>query len=225
MASRLAAYRYQTLFTKEPEMAQWISGFDPGGVFVDVGANVGGYTVWAAMHRDMRVFAFEPEAQNFAVLNKNLQLNDLGGRVRAFPAALSDGFRLSVLNLGDTRIGGSRNSFGDAVDENLESRPALFEQGSISVSLDGVVADGVLPVPNHIKIDVDGFEHKVIDGATTVLGHADVTSVMVELNMALAPHREIMETMRALGFTLPPQKSQRLQEKNAGNCLFRRPGT
>ncbi|MDD9878032.1 MAG: FkbM family methyltransferase [Magnetovibrio sp.] len=224
MPSQMAAMRFQTLFTKEPETARWISGFAPGGVLVDIGANIGGYTIWAAKHRRMRVFAFEPEAQNFAYLNKNIILNSLDDQVTAFPAAISDETRFSVLNLGDTRIGGSLNSFAEPVDENLEPREPLYRQGSVATSLDQLVADGVLPVPDHIKIDVDGFEHKVVAGARTVLADPGVSSVLIELNNTIVAHREILDVMAGLGFDAPPELSNRLAEKGGGNCIFRRAG-
>ncbi len=222
MASRMVAWRFQTLFTKEPETITWISGFAPGGTMIDVGANVGVYSIWAAMHRNMRVFAFEPEAQNYAVLNKNIDLNNLDHQVVAYPCAVIDSSGLSVLNLGDQRIGGSLNSYGEEVDENLQPRQPLFRQGSVATTLDSLVGDGALPVPDHIKIDVDGFEHKVVAGARHVLAEAKVQSVMMELNNQIESHRELTHIMRGLGFDLPSEASARLKQKGGGNCLFRR---
>ena len=43
--SRMAAFRVQTLFSKEPDTIQWISTLEDGGTLIDVGANVGMYTV------------------------------------------------------------------------------------------------------------------------------------------------------------------------------------
>lgn len=57
-------WRVDSLFEKEPCTIAWIAGFGRGDVLVDVGANVGMYTIWAAKTRGTRVFAFEPEAQN-----------------------------------------------------------------------------------------------------------------------------------------------------------------
>jgi len=224
MASHMAAMRFETLFTKEPETIKWISGFEPGGCLVDIGANVGPYTIWAASHRNMRVYAFEPEARNFAVLNRNIMLNELDDRITAYPVAISDENGFSILNLGDLRTGGSLNSFGAAVDENLNPRAPLFRQGSVGATLDELVATNVLPVPDHVKIDVDGFEHKAVAGARQVLSQSNVRSVLIELNNTIDAHRELMDIMTDLGFDAPPERSERLQEKNGGNCVFRRSG-
>src|SRR4029077_1974122 len=81
-------WRVDTLFEKEPITIEWISNFKSDDVLVDVGANVGMYTVWAAKTRGVRVFAFEPEAQNFALLNRNIFFNDLGDSVNAYCLAI-----------------------------------------------------------------------------------------------------------------------------------------
>ena len=223
--SRPAAVRFETLFSKEPETIAWIADFETGGIFVDVGANVGMYTIWAAKHRNMRVHAFEPEAQNFATLNQNIRLNNLGQQVIAYGAAISDEAKFSVLNLGDLRIGGAFNSFDEPVGHDLKPREPLFRQGAISTTLDGLVSDGTLPLPNHIKIDVDGFEHKVVQGARQTLSAPEVKSVMIELNPELEIHMDLVTVFRDLGFEEPPQFAERFEARGGGNCLFRRSGS
>ena len=140
--SRMAAFRVQTLFSKEPDTIQWISTFEDGGTFIDVGANVGMYTIWVAMQRAMRVLAFEPEAQNYALLNRNILLNNLGSRVAAYCLALGDEERFTMLNVSDTRIGGSFSTLHGFVNSAAAPEPGahaketVFRQGCVSASLD-----------------------------------------------------------------------------------------
>ena len=61
----------------------------PGAVFVDVGANIGYFTVLAATTAG-KVFAFEPDPENFRLLEANLALNALQRKVTAVPAALAE---------------------------------------------------------------------------------------------------------------------------------------
>ena len=83
-------WRVETISTKEPCTLEWIAEFKPNDILVDVGANVGMYTVWAAATRGARVFAFEPEAQNYALLNRNILFNDLQrATVKAYCMAAS----------------------------------------------------------------------------------------------------------------------------------------
>src|SRR5437870_3796564 len=69
--STFTLWRVQSIYEKEPWTLEWIAGFGEGDILLDCGANVGMYTIWAAATRRARVYAFEPEAQNYALLNRN----------------------------------------------------------------------------------------------------------------------------------------------------------
>ena len=220
-------WRVDTLFTKEPDTIEWIGGFQPGDVFVDIGANVGMYTIWAAKTRGVRTFAFEPESQNYALLYRNIVMNDLAGNVVAYCAALSDSAGFSLLHLGEFQPGGSCHSFGEMVDFRLEHRATQLSQGCVSTTLDTLVADGVLPMPNHIKIDVDGLEHKVLAGCRNALADRRLKSVLVEINTNVAQHRSMIADMQALGFGYSEQQVAQAQRtegvfKGVGNYVFQR---
>ena len=187
-------WRVHTLQSKEPDTLEWIAGFDKDDVLLDVGANVGMYTIWAAMTAGVSVYAFEPEAQNYALLNKNIFSNNLQDRVIAYAAALSDEAGFSDLHLSGFLIGGSCHSFGEAVDYHLQPRNTGLRQGCFSTTLDAIVESGVLPCPTHIKIDVDGIEHFILRGG--VEGLKGVESVMVEIDDGFAEQAE--ETTRHL---------------------------
>ena len=220
-------WRVDTLFAKEPDTIEWIRGFQPGEVLVDIGANVGMYTIWAAKTRGVRVYAFEPESQNYALLYRNIVLNDLSRQVVAYCAAVSDEMLFSLLHLSVFQVGGSCHSFGEKVDFKLERRESNTSQGSISTTLDYLVENGVVPVPDHIQIDVDGLEHKVLAGGRKVLADRRLKSVLVEINTNLDLHRKIIADMRALGFDYSQEQVARsLRSEGAftgvGNHVFTR---
>jgi len=200
----MTRWRAQTLYTKEPVTIDWLRAMTPGATLLDVGANVGMYTVFAALARRANVFAFEPESQNYAVLNENIRINDLGDQVLAVCAGLSDRPGIERLFLSAAVPGGSCHSLGAEVGFDLAPRPAAFAQGAIALCPDELVQEGQLPVPDYIKIDVDGFEHKVLKGLNATLRDARVRSLIVELNPKLEPHREIREQLRSLGFHWDP---------------------
>ncbi|CAN0511259.1 unnamed protein product, partial [Phaeothamnion confervicola] len=158
----------ETRFTKEPETIAWIRSFGGNDVFYDIGANIGSYSIYAG-RRCRRVLAFEPEAQNFAVLNKNINLNNLQHIVTAFPFALSDERKLDTLRLNRLEAGAALHSFGTNIDFKGEHFESAFEQGSISLTLDELVFSYALEFPNFIKIDVDGLESRIIKGGMRVL--------------------------------------------------------
>ena len=185
-------WRVDTFFQKEPDTLEWIAGFQPGEVMIDVGANVGMYSIWAAMTRQVRVFAFEPESQNYALLYQNIVRNDLSRQVTGYCAALADETGFSPLYLSEFVAGSSVHTYGAELDFKLEPRPSNITQGCFATTLDQLVATGVVPVPHHIKIDVDGLEHKVLAGCRNVLAEPAVKSVLVELNTHLAEHRALI---------------------------------
>ena len=79
-----------TIFSKEPTTIPWLEAIRADETLVDIGANIGLYSIYAAAYTGCRVYAFEPEALNYAELNKNVFVNDLHGRVSAFCIAMSD---------------------------------------------------------------------------------------------------------------------------------------
>jgi FkbM family methyltransferase len=211
--SRFTKWRVDSLLTKEPCTIEWIAGFQPDDRLVDIGANVGMYTVLAAAGRGCRVWAFEPESQNFALLNRNIYANRLNDRVAAFCLALSDAAGLSALHLSDLAWGGSCHSLGERVDHNLQPREPEFSQGCIAMPLDDLVAQNTVPVPTRIKIDVDGFEHKVVAGARQTLQRPELRSVLIEINPGIPEHHGIIRDMQGFGFTYDPQQVKRVERQ------------
>lgn len=217
------AWRVETFWDKEPDTLAWIAGFNEGAVFVDVGANIGLYSVWAAITRQARVWAFEPEALNFAELNRNIALNRVP--VAAYPIALSDESQVSSLFLSGTQAGGSCHTFGQKLDSNLQKGSFKYRQGSVSARLDDLISDGLIPQPHHIKVDVDGLEHKVYAGGRQAMLNAK--SVLIEINSGLPEHIAVVEAMEAAGFVTDPAQiaaARRTEGRFAGtgNVLFKR---
>ena len=206
-------WRVDSLFEKEPSTIEWIAGFRQDEVLVDVGANVGMYTVRAAKTRGVRVFALEPEAQNYGLLNRNLVLNGLDGRVKAYCLALSDVEGFSELHLSELTAGGSCHSLGERVDFNHRPMQPQFSQGCMSARLDDLVSRGVVPEPDYVKIDVDGFEPKVIAGAARLLRGTRLKSLLVEINQNLPDHMQLVAEMSALGYGYDPAQVARVERR------------
>jgi len=225
--STVLKWRVDTLFTKEPCTIEWIAGFRSGEVLVDIGANVGMYTVWAAKTRSVNVYAFEPEAQNYALLNRNVARNRLGERVKAYCLALSDSPGFGELHLATLEAGGSLHSYGEPVDYNGRPMQPKFSQGCIAARLDDLVDDGAVPLPDHMKVDVDGLEPKVLAGARKVLANPKLKSLLVEVNRNLAAHRSMVEQLGGLGFRYDAAQVARVERrdgpfKGCAEYVFRR---
>lgn len=129
--NRFAKWRVDTLFKKEPDTIEWIRSFAPEDVLVDIGANVGMYSIWAAKTRGTRVYAFEPESQNFALLNKNIVANGLSGNVTAYCLALSDETGFALLHLSGFTPGASGHTYG--AEGTSYSRSPMRRSGRICI--------------------------------------------------------------------------------------------
>lgn len=198
--------RIRNLESKEPTTLPWIDTFLPGDVYVDVGANVGMYTIYAGV-AGAKVYAFEPESQNYAELNKNIYINDLYGNVTAYCMAISDVADISLLYLSVFSIGFSHHDFGENrwTDDLRYGQTTLKkdqrpEQGCVSFPLDHLMTKGVFPAPNHLKIDVDGFEDKVIGGAQNMLRSDSLQTVLLEVDFRIPHHLKLIDQMTEMGW-------------------------
>ena len=120
--------------------------------------------------------------------------------VNAYCLAMSDFAGLSQLHLSRFMAGGSCHSLGEQVDFKHDPMRPAYSQGCVSARLDDLVASGAVPEPDHIKIDVDGFEPKVIAGARRTNRGKKLRSLLIEINQNLADHREMVAELNALGF-------------------------
>jgi FkbM family methyltransferase len=142
----------------EPEQSAAIQQMvAPGDVFYDVGAAVGYYSLLAAMlvGRRGRVMAFEPDARNAAFLRRHVMLNGQKN-VTVHQVAVSN------------REGCAQFACGTGTGTGH-----LSDAGDTTVSLcrlDGIAQQSAMPT--HIKIDVEGAELQVLEGATRVLAAA-----------------------------------------------------
>ncbi|MBP01867.1 MAG: methyltransferase [Rhodospirillaceae bacterium] len=208
-----ALWRVSTFHTKEPETVRWITKFKADSVFLDVGANMGLYSMLAAVYSKARVFAFEPESQNYALLNKNISLNKMSDRVIAWCCALSDMSTFDRLYMTGLNVASSGHEFGAEVDHNLMPVKARFAQGSMSSTIDTLIQSKTIPVPNHIKIDVDGIEHLVVKGGMNVLQKTELQSVLIEINPHLMEHSQLVADMLGIGFDFDPAQVERARRK------------
>lgn len=196
-------WRYKSLYTKEPETIDWLNQIQPGEVLWDIGANVGLYTVYAAAMREARVWAFEPLASNYHVLNMNIELNGLDDRARAFCLAFADHAGCDVLNVQSSMAGAAQCSFEEAINDSGEHYTPSFLQGMIGYAVDDFIERFNPEFPNHMKIDVDGIEEKIIVGAAKTLRDPRLKTLSVELNKNRGDSVAfVKQSVEAAGFIL-----------------------
>ena len=203
--NRLGSWRASTFLTKEPEPIEWIDGVTPGDVMFDIGANIGLYSIYAAS-RSVQVVAFEPESQNYALVQQNIFLNGMADRIVCLAVALSDRQGVDRIYVSRFRAGESMHNFGAALDWQQRPFTPSFEQGSITFSLDAFLEFQPTPFPTHIKIDVDGIEARVIRGAARTLRDERLKSLLIELDGASADDRAAITEIECAGLKLLHRK-------------------
>jgi FkbM family methyltransferase len=203
---KIPEWRARTLLTKEPETIEWINKFSYMDVFWDIGANIGLYSLYAAL-RNIAVISFEPSPSNYYLLNRNIEINKMDNRISALCIAFNDTTRLDSFYMANTELGGALNSFAEAIDWQGEPFTASFKQAMIGFSVDDFVRQFNPLFPNHIKIDVDGIENKIIKGAKYTLLDRRVKSVLVELDSGRESYcKEVMEVMEEAGMKFITKK-------------------
>jgi FkbM family methyltransferase len=218
--------RAQSVMTKEPDTIQWIDRFESSDVFWDIGANVGVFSLYAARQRGLRVLAFEPSADNYAVLCKNIEINAFEGRVVPYCVALAGGTQLGVLNSPSREMGASLHQFGNKGEASRYwgGNKTSFAQGVVGFSVDDFIYQFSPPFPTRLKIDVDGLEWPILQGAGKSLRDPRLRSVMAELPLSDTAERDrAIAWLSDCGFELVSQGD--LQEgggQTAANHFFAR---
>jgi FkbM family methyltransferase len=219
----LLRMRAHTLLSKETETIEWLNGLGADDVLWDIGANVGTFTLYAGAVRSCTVLAFEPSAANYAILTRNVQLNGLHPRVVAYGFALSGETSLGILNLDSAAGGGAMNEFGRAGEKSrYSSNTTPAGHGMIGFTIDDFVSRFAPPLPTHIKLDVDGLEWPILQGAAATLQSPRLRSVMVELTISDRAERDrAIELLRQCGLHLKLQAGPQGQPGEQGaNHLF-----
>ncbi len=141
-------------------------------VFYDIGANIGLYCLFGAeINSKLKVFCFEPQKDCTEQLQRSVYLNNWESRILIYDFALSDKEHEVRLNIAGT---------GSSIESNFIGE-TLF--GSINIKtrrLDNLKLDR----PSFIKIDVEGHEYQVLQGASQTLG-MDHPAIFLELVHAL----------------------------------------
>jgi len=182
------------LFKTDKEVAEWIEKFDSNSVLVDVGANVGLFSLFAASKKH-KVISLEPESLNFACLNLNVMDNNFNELITTLPISVNNEFKISHLNMSKMKFGSSGSTFDRCLkDDGSEFKP-IYKQGSIALKLDDVVKS-LNVTANYIKIDVDGNELKVIKGMSEIIKNKNLKSICIELIPDFHEHKEVIEVLK-----------------------------
>jgi FkbM family methyltransferase len=152
--------------TWEPKTTQLFRKLLPNTkTFVDVGANIGWYTLLSAK-RAKKVWAFEPESENFDLLEKSVKRNGLTNVVLS-QKCLSDSEGMITLWLAD---------------DSANWHSTVRKRGSNSVEVPCTTLDSVFPNQSIdlLKIDVEGAESQVLLGAKKLIHDGRAKNIILD---------------------------------------------
>ena len=198
--SWITRYRAISFESKEPETLKWIESFDQNQCLLDVGANIGIYTLFA-LSKGHEVIAIEPEAHNFCLLNRNIMINNFSSRAIIYPLALNDKLKISNLNLASFEYGSALHSFDRKINQYGVQFNPFTQQGVVGLTMDELIT-ALRKEVNHVKIDVDGNEFLVLKGGGKTFRSPSLQSVLIELDYTHSEYNCSVELIESYGFRL-----------------------
>jgi len=174
-------------YTKEPETIEWINNFKNNNkkiIFWDIGANIGLYSIYAAVkHLNIEIVSFEPSTSNLRILSRNISINNFENKIKInqFPLSNIENKYL-LFNESKFMEGLGLHTFGEKTDHQGNSFKPVNNYRIFGTSINYLLKNKILEVPSHIKIDVDGIEHLILEGASEYLNNKEIKSIAIELN-------------------------------------------
>ena len=137
-------------------------------LFVDVGANIGSYTVLAAGHVGASVISVEPVPKTFEYLKNNIAINQVSSKVMVYNVALgNEKGQISFTSTLDTMNHVATQSETNTIEVPVDTLDSIVEKEKD---------------PTLLKIDVEGFETNVLKGANSTLSKKNLKAIIIELN-------------------------------------------
>ena len=215
----LNRYRAATFSSKEPETLQWIDSLPRESILWDVGANVGLYSIYAAIARNCRVYSFEPSVFNLETLARNINLNGLSDHITIFPLPLCMKMEIQTLNMTSMEWGGALSTFGKDFGHDGKKMHKVFAFQTVGVSMDDVAHKFEIPFPDYLKMDVDGLEHLILQGGGDAL--SKIKGILIEINDTFTEQANAAESiLKNAGFHLVAKTHSDLVDHSAFSSCY-----
>ena len=185
-----------TWFSEREVLSAVQKRLNPGDTFLDVGSNLGIFTVFAAkaVGPQGTVVACEPETNAHNRLRKNIEINQLHN-VRPLKLALSDRCSIKKLLLGDA---------GTVVQSaHLSDAEGPFEVVQ-TADYDSLIANEGFPTPHVVKMDIEGHEYVAMRGMRGALSSPSCVALFCEVHPSALPSgisaADVVKLIESFGF-------------------------
>ncbi len=209
--NELTDWRVKTFFIKEPETLEWIDNFEnkENLIFWDIGANIGLYSIYNALkNKSSLTISFEPSTSNLRILSRNIHINNLQNKIKILPLPLTNKPN-NFLKMNEANFieGGSLNTFGEKFDFEGKNFDINMSYETLGTTINYLIDNKILEIPNYIKIDVDGIEHFILEGANKYLANERIKSLSIEINENFKEQFEkVLNTMQKNNFKILQKK-------------------
>jgi len=191
----------------EPELLNFIDDIPSDGVYFDLGASTGIFSIYAAAIGKM-TYCFEPEGSNFNILNRNSYLNKaiIADNFHAFNMAISSKLSLDTMFMKKFEASAHNKILGQILTrDGKETFDADHQQRVLAISLDEFcVLENVWPTD--IKIDIDGAELDAIEGMSMTLKSPRLKRIFFEISEVEESSLKALEIVKGFGFKIQQRK-------------------
>ncbi|MEQ9443513.1 MAG: FkbM family methyltransferase [Cyclobacteriaceae bacterium] len=173
--------RYMESNLNDPEVYDSIEKYlKEGAIFLDIGANMGVFSLLAAKQKNARVFAFEPSFRELQRFHHNITINPtIGDKITVFPYGLADREKTQTFYLSPAHHSGM-NSVLDLSSITKENTPVQCHFNKIS----NLLSVAMLQQVALCKIDVEGYEVEVLRGLEESMPYLNEAVFIVEISPA-----------------------------------------
>ncbi len=173
-----------------PESIFLLHFLRPEDTFLDIGANVGHYSLLASGIKKSRSIAVEPVPATFAKLEKQIAINNLQDKIRAINIGVGN-------NSGSLHFSTNKGTMNRVVAPGYKNAVMVPVQ-----TIDSLVENEIVSL---IKIDVEGYEKFALEGATATLENENLRAVIIEINFSNSfygvENPEIVAIFQSHGFS------------------------
>ena len=202
--NRRLARRAATLLSKEEGTVAWLKAvLRPGAVFLDIGANIGVYTLIAArsVGESGRVYAFEPHIPNANRLFENITANGLQRQVSVITAPLTDRPAVGTFRYNEYSAGSAHSEFESSAGAGTDGVREGPEEIKLGTSIDALIQAGAIVPPDAIKIDIDGLEPQVLAGMKELL-NSDRPPASIQVEVEKNTLAEVVGFLEGNGYVV-----------------------
>jgi len=191
----------------EKNTIEWINSFQDKSKLLDIGAHMGIFSIYAASVKSCDVVAVEPSFANFSLLNLNIYDNKLNDKITAFCVAISNRETLDQLYMDNISVDLTGGQNEKPIDGGGDPFVPTFNQGIMLMTLNSF--QDIFGPFKYLKVDIDGFEKELLEGADRLLGSQHLTSILIEMNENSDDYNNCVKIIESFNFILDEELTSR----------------